>query len=138
MIKTRPGTSLNRIVTANEWFGLPCPSAATSIGIVRWCVHLLGTKSKVSDIVNDIETKLLKDVQAIREIVAQQGRLSVDVFGLDATSDLYSAGLTSLATVGIMLALEDRFDIEFPESMLSRKTFNSVASISEAVSQLAT
>ena len=90
------------------------------------------------DIVSDIETKLLNDVQTIREIVAQQGRLSADIFGLDETSDLYSAGLTSLATVGIMLALEDRFDIEFPESMLSRKTFNSVASITEAVSQLAT
>lgn len=89
-------------------------------------------------IVIEIETKLLNDVLAIREIVAQQGRLSVDVFGLDTKSDLYSAGLTSLATVGIMLALEERFDIEFPESMLSRKTFNSVASISDAVSQLAT
>ncbi len=87
---------------------------------------------------SDIETKLLNDVQAIREIVAQQGRLSVDVFELDTTSDLYSAGLTSLATVGTMLALEDRFNIEFPESMLSRKTFNSIASISGAVSQLAT
>ena len=93
-------------------------------------------ETEVRDIVIDIEAKLLNDVQAIREIVAQQGRLSVDVFSLDETSDLYSAGLTSLATVGIMLALEDRFDIEFPESMLSRKTFNSVASISDAVSQL--
>lgn len=95
-------------------------------------------ETEVRDIVCDIETKLLNDVLAIREIVAQQGRLSADVFGLDVTSDLYSAGLTSLATVGIMLALEDRFDIEFPESMLSRKTFNSVASISAAVSQIAT
>lgn len=86
----------------------------------------------------DIKEKLLNDIQAIREIVAQRGRLSVDVFGLEETSDLYSAGLTSLATVGIMLALEDRFDIEFSESMLSRKTFNSVASITEAVSQCAT
>ena len=106
--------------------------------VARLCVRPQYIETEVHDIVNDIETKLLNDVQAIREIVAQQGRLSVDVFGLDETSDLYSAGLTSLATVGIMLALEDRFDIEFPESMLSRKTFNSVASISEAVLQLAT
>lgn len=87
---------------------------------------------------SDIESKLLSDVRAIQEILAQQGRLSVDVFSLDVTSDLYSAGLTSLATVGVMLALEDRFDVEFPESMLSRKTFNSVASISDAVLELAT
>ena len=102
------------------------------------CVRFQCLKSEVGDIVCDVEQKLLKDIQAIREIVAQRGRLSVDVFGLEETSDLYSAGLTSLATVGIMLALEDRFDIEFPESMLSRKTFQSVASISAAVSQFAT
>ena len=102
------------------------------------CDRPSNIETEVRDIVSDIETRLLNDVQAIREIVAQQGRLSVDVFSLDEKSDLYLAGLTSLATVGIMLALEDRFDIEFPESMLSRKTFNRVASITEAVSQLAT
>ncbi len=77
------------------------------------------------------------EIDAVREIVAQHGRLSVDVAQLDAESDLYAAGLTSLATVGIMLALEDRFDIEFPESMLSRKTFKSIFSIAEAVTNLA-
>ena len=76
------------------------------------------------------------DLNAIREVLAQHGRLSVDVTTIDVEGDLYSAGLTSLATVGIMLALEDRFDIEFPESMLSRKTFKSVSSISEAVANL--
>ena len=80
--------------------------------------------------------QLLVDVEVIREIVAQHGRLSVDVKSLDESSDLYSAGLTSLATVGIMLALEDRFDIEFPESMLSRKTFKSIHAIAEAVLNL--
>lgn len=77
------------------------------------------------------------EVEAIREIVAQHGRLAVDVAQLAKESDLYAAGLTSLATVGIMLALEDRFDIEFPESMLSRKTFKSIYSIAEAVTNLA-
>ena len=77
------------------------------------------------------------EVESIREILKQHGRLSVDVANLDEESDLYAAGLTSLATVGIMLALEDRFDIEFPESMLSRKTFKSLSSIAEAVTNLA-
>lgn len=74
---------------------------------------------------------------AIREVLAQHGRLTVDVTSVDADFDLYGAGLTSLATVGIMLALEDRFEIEFSESMLSRRTFRSVASIAEAVAKLA-
>ena len=77
------------------------------------------------------------EVCAVREILAQHGRLSVDVGPIDEDSDLYACGLTSLATVGIMLALEDRFDIEFPESMLSRKTFKSVSVITEAVASLA-
>jgi len=51
-------------------------------------------------------------------------------------SDLYHAGLTSLATVGLMLALEDEFDIEFPDSMLSRKTFGSIESIVDAIEEL--
>lgn len=76
------------------------------------------------------------DVNAIRQILAQHGRLTVDVQALDEDFDLYGAGLTSLATVGIMLALEDRFEIEFPESMLSRGTFRSIASIAEAVGNL--
>lgn len=79
----------------------------------------------------------LSDTQAIREVLAAHGRLSVDALTLDDDSDLYSAGLTSLATVGIMLALEERFDIEFPESKLSRVTFRSVATIAEAVADLA-
>lgn len=86
---------------------------------------------------SDTTVKTLNDTQTIREVLAQHGRLSVDVHSLDEDSDLYSAGLTSLATVGIMLALEDRFDIEFPESKLSRVTFRSIATIAEAVSEIA-
>ena len=37
----------------------------------------------------------------------------------------------------LMLALEDGFEIEFPDSMLSRKTFGSIASLAAAVEQLA-
>lgn len=75
-------------------------------------------------------------LQAIRAILAQHGRLSVNPQSLTEDSDLYSAGLTSLATVGVMLALEDHFDIEFPESRLSRKTFASIEAIAEAVNEL--
>ena len=77
------------------------------------------------------------NMTAIRDILAQHGRLSADVQGLEEGSDLYLAGLTSLATVGVMLALEDHFNIEFPRSMLSRKTFESIGTIADAVSQLA-
>lgn len=75
-------------------------------------------------------------LNTIREILEQHGRLPVGVDTLTDDSDLYNAGLTSLATVGLMLALEDAFDIEFPDTMLSRKTFESIQSISDAVEEL--
>lgn len=84
---------------------------------------------------NENENKISDLVSGIREILAQHGRLSTD--NLQEADDLYSAGLTSLATVGVMLALEDRFNIEFPEKMLGRATFKSIETIAEAVTQLA-
>jgi acyl carrier protein len=44
--------------------------------------------------------------------------------------------MTSHASVNVMLALEDEFDIEFPESMLRKSTFESVYAIREALSEL--
>ncbi len=73
---------------------------------------------------------------AIRRIVGQHGHLSLNVDLLDDDSDLYQAGLTSLATVNVMLVLENHFDIEFPDSKLGRGTFASFAAIAEAVAEL--
>ena len=75
-------------------------------------------------------------LEKIREILSQHGRLSTPVEQLQEDSDLYNAGLTSLATVGLMLALEEEFDVEFPDSMLSRKTFDSIESIHDAIEEL--
>ncbi|TMH22989.1 MAG: acyl carrier protein [Betaproteobacteria bacterium] len=72
----------------------------------------------------------------VRDILTQHGRLSSPVDQLQDTSDLYNAGLTSLATVGLMLALEEQFNIEFPDNMLSRKTFASIEFIVDAVQKL--
>lgn len=74
--------------------------------------------------------------EKIREILAKNGRLSTPVDQLNEDSDLYNAGLTSLATVGVMLALEEEFDIEIPDSLLGRKTFQSIQSIADVVNQL--
>ncbi|HWB01041.1 MAG TPA: acyl carrier protein [Pirellulales bacterium] len=84
----------------------------------------------------DARTNQSVDTAAIREILALRGSMPIDVHTLDDAADLYAAGLTSLATVGLMLALEDRFDVEFPEGMLSRATFRSIQSIADAIGQL--
>jgi acyl carrier protein len=74
--------------------------------------------------------------QTIRRILKEHGRLSKDVATLAPESDLYEAGLTSHASVNVMLALEGEFEIEFPDHMLKRSVFESIAAISEAVGEL--
>jgi acyl carrier protein len=74
----------------------------------------------------------------IRRVLNEVGRLPVDAETLDDRSDLYSAGMGSHATVDVMLALEETFEIEFPSRMLSRGTFESIAAISAAVAELKT
>ena len=86
--------------------------------------------------VSDLNGAVQENIEAIRDVLADQGRLTGDARSLPAEADLYGAGLTSLATVGVMLALEDRFDVEFPETLLSRETFRNIAAIEEAIRSL--
>jgi acyl carrier protein len=76
--------------------------------------------------------------EKIREILRQHGRLSTDVNALPDAGDLYEAGMTSHASVNVMLALEGQFDIEFPDRMLKRSVFQSIAAISAALEELTT
>jgi acyl carrier protein len=76
--------------------------------------------------------------EEIRKIIAEHGRLSVDVAGLAADADLYQAGMTSHASVNVMLALEDHFDVEFPDRMLKRSVFESLSAIEAALVELQT
>ncbi len=72
----------------------------------------------------------------IRTILAEHGRLAADPKTLADDADLYNAGLTSHASVNLMLALEDKFNVEFPERMLKRKSFESIASIRTCLEEL--
>ncbi len=74
--------------------------------------------------------------EKIRGILKLHGKLPTDIATLSDSADLYSAGLTSQASVGLMLALEGAFDIEFPDNLLNRKTFESVVAIRGVITQL--
>ena len=76
------------------------------------------------------------DLTKIRTILKEHGRLSRDVEALAPEADLYQAGMTSHASVNVMLALEGEFDIEFPDHMLKRNVFNTIASIHAALDEL--
>ena len=72
----------------------------------------------------------------IRQVLRDHARLPVDVDTLDDDADLFRAGMSSHASVNVMLALEDAFDVEFPDSMLKRSVFESVADIAAAIGEL--
>jgi len=69
-------------------------------------------------------------------VINDHGHLSVDLDSLADDSDLYQAGMTSHASVNVMIALEDAFDVEFLDSMLKRSVFESVDSIASALSEI--
>jgi acyl carrier protein len=72
----------------------------------------------------------------IRQVLRDHARLPVDADTIDAHADLFQAGMSSHASVNVMLALEDAFDLEFPDQMLKRSVFESVSGIAEAIEQL--
>jgi acyl carrier protein len=72
----------------------------------------------------------------IRDVLAAHGRMAVDPHEVDEQADLYGLGLTSHASVDVMLALEEAFDIEFPDEVLKKSTFESVHNIAQVVEGL--
>ena len=74
--------------------------------------------------------------ETIRKVLVDFGKLPVDASTIDANADLYTLGLTSHASVNVMLGLEDAFDVEFPDALLRKDTFQSIAVIAEALKGL--
>lgn len=76
----------------------------------------------------------LKD--RIREIVSENGGLKLPLEEIKDSTDLYRAGMTSYSSVLLMIALENEFNLEFPDGMLSRDVFESVDAIAHAIESL--
>jgi acyl carrier protein len=72
----------------------------------------------------------------IRQVIKEHGHLSIDPDGVADDADLYQAGMTSHASVNVMIALEDTFDVEFLDSMLKRSVFESIDSIAAALQEV--
>ena len=69
-------------------------------------------------------------------MLGMHARLNVDVADLSDDDDLFKLGMTSHASVTVMLALEHEFGVEFPERMLRKGTFESIGSIRQAITEL--
>jgi acyl carrier protein len=74
--------------------------------------------------------------EKIRRAIADHARIPTDISAVSDDADLYQAGMTSQASVNVMLAIEDAFDIEFPDRMLKRSVFASIDAIASALTEL--
>ena len=74
--------------------------------------------------------------QKIRELLSKFGTLPVSVETLSDNADLYAAGLSSFASVQLMLGLEEAFDVEFPDQYLNRKSFASIDAINDTMGMI--
>jgi acyl carrier protein len=72
----------------------------------------------------------------IRQVLVQHARLPMDIDVVSDDDDLFQVGMSSHASVSVMLGLEDAFDVEFPDEMLKRSVFESIAAISAALRTL--
>ncbi|KUZ58964.1 acyl carrier protein [Burkholderia ubonensis] len=73
---------------------------------------------------------------AIREILKHVAHLETAVDTIGDADDLYDAGLSSLDTIQLMLAIERQFDIEIPDEMLNRQLFRSIDALAETIATL--
>lgn len=74
--------------------------------------------------------------ELLRRILSESVQLHVPLDTLDDDDDLYAAGLESIATVHLMLAIEENFGIEIPDRLLTRKLFSSIDSMAAAIAEL--
>jgi acyl carrier protein len=69
-------------------------------------------------------------------VLRDHGRLPADPAGLAEDANLFQAGLTSHASVNVMLGLEDAFDLEFPDHLLKRSVFETIGAIRAAIDEI--
>jgi acyl carrier protein len=78
----------------------------------------------------------MSTTEAIRTVLGTYGGLPCPMDDVAEADDLYRRGLTSHASVNVMLALEAEFDVEFDDTMLRKSTFASIDAIRAALAEL--
>jgi acyl carrier protein len=73
----------------------------------------------------------------LRAILGDYSGLGDISYSIGMQENLWHLGMTSLASVQVMLALEASFGIEFPESKLRHATFSSIFAIMATIQELA-
>ena len=74
--------------------------------------------------------------QHVRRILQETACLNVAVDTLCDDDDLYAAGLSSLGTVRVMLAIEENFAVEIPGTLITHAMFASIAALAGVIAQI--
>ncbi|WP_285187499.1 MULTISPECIES: phosphopantetheine-binding protein [unclassified Rhodococcus (in: high G+C Gram-positive bacteria)] len=69
----------------------------------------------------------------VRSSLHRAGRLPVDPWTLGDDENLFDAGLSSHASVAVLVDLEESAQVEFPDHLLRRSTFSTIAAIRDAL-----
>nr|WP_249220756.1 acyl carrier protein [Burkholderia cenocepacia] len=72
----------------------------------------------------------------IRTILKHVAHLEAAIDSIGDGDDLYEAGLSSLDTIQLMLAIEKQFNIEIPDEMLNRNLFRSIDALADTITTL--
>ncbi len=72
----------------------------------------------------------------VRQILDSRGDCAVPVAQLTLTANLFDAGLSSFGAVEVMVGLEDHFGSSFPDHLLRRETFSTIAALIGAAEEL--
>ena len=71
--------------------------------------------------------------EEIRRILKEVANLQVAVESLRDDDDLFVAGLSSLTTIEVIMAIESHFGIEISDEEMTRGLFESIDSLHRAV-----
>lgn len=72
----------------------------------------------------------------IRQILARDEALAPLADQISEDDNLFEKGMSSFGSVQLMLALEERFDIEFPDHYLNRRSFSTIRNIRSTLESL--
>jgi acyl carrier protein len=72
----------------------------------------------------------------LRRILSETACLDVPIETLSDSDDLYAAGLSSLGSVRVMMAIEEEFDIEIPGELITPDLFRSIDSLVNTIGQV--
>jgi acyl carrier protein len=72
----------------------------------------------------------------VRSILRETACLDVPVDSLGDGDDLYAAGLSSLGSIRVMMAIEENFVIEIPGTLITHDLFQSIDSLASTLARI--